>query len=190
MRTLAWYGAVLVILLLAAIPPAAAMANPAAVYCTALGYTFSARPDAQGNEVVTCTLPGGQTVGAWQFLLGQAAPEYSYCGKMGYTTRIVNDSKACELFNRKSCAACVFPNGSSMEVTQAMGLDFREKVCSGDTCRDPKDYPVTPYLMPPSGGQQPGAVPPWMLFAVVILVIAVIAGLFLLTRKKPEGKTP
>jgi putative hemolysin len=188
MRTMAWCFAALVLLLLAAVPPAAAMANPAAMYCTALGYTFSAKPDAQGNDVVYCTLPDGQTVGAWQFLLGQTAQEYSYCAKKGYSTRIVNDSKACEMFNRQSCAACIFPNGSAMEVTQAMGLDFREKICTASGCRDPKDYPVTPYLIPPSGGQSQGTpLPSWMILAGVILVIIVIAALFLLTRKKEKS---
>jgi putative hemolysin len=169
------------------------MMNPSAGYCGALGYTFSTQADGQGNEVGYCTLPNGQTVSAWQFLLGQTAQEYSYCGKMGYATRIVNDSKACEMFNRQSCAACVFPNGSAMEVTQAMGLDFREKICTASGCRDPKDYPVTPYVIPPyvippSGGQQQGApLPSWIIPAVVVLVIVVIAGLFLMTRKKEKS---
>jgi putative hemolysin len=189
MRTPAWCLAALVFFtLLAALPPAAAMMNPSAGYCGALGYTFSTQADGQGNEVGYCTLPNGQTVSAWQFLLGQTAQEYSYCGKMGYATRIVNDSKACEMFNRQSCAACVFPNGSAMEVTQAMGLDFREKICTASGCRDPKDYPVTPYVIPPSGGQQQGApLPSWMILAVVVLVIVVLAGIFLLTRKKEKS---
>jgi putative hemolysin len=189
MRTAGWGLAALVLVaLLAAVPPAAAMMNPSAGYCGALGYTYSIQMDGQGNEIGYCTLPNGQTVSAWQFLLGQTGQEYSYCGKMGYATRIVNDSKACGIFNRQSCAACVFPNGSAMEVTQAMGLDFREMFCTSLDCREPKDYPMMPYLIPPPGGQQQGApLPSWMILAGVILVLVVIAGIFLMTYKKEKS---
>ena len=125
-----------------------------------------------------CTLPDGQTVGAWQFLPGDWPPGNTrYCAKKGYAARIVNDSKTCEMFNRQSCAACVFPNGSAMAVTQATGFGFREKSCTSRGCRDPKDYPVTPYIIPPSGGQQQDAsLPSWMILAGAFRVLVVITG--------------
>jgi putative hemolysin len=184
-------GVILLIVLLAAVPPAAAMINPAAGYCNALGYAYSTKPDAQGNEVGYCTLSNGQSVYAWQFLLGQTAEEYSYCAKMGYATRVVNDSKACGIFAQPSCAACVFPNGSAMEVTRLMGLDFREKICTQNGCRDPSDYPLpAPYIIPPPGGQQQGtSLPSWMILLGIVLLIIIIGGAFFTLKRRKGGET-
>jgi putative hemolysin len=164
-----------------------AMVNPAAMYCTALGYTYSSSPDAAGNAVSTCTLANGQRVGAWDFLLGRAAQDSGYCAKMGYGTRVVNDPKACEIYGMQSCAACVFANGSAMEVSRAMNLDFREKMCYDSGCLDPKDYPLpAPYLIPPSGRAGAGTVLPGLTIPIVIVLVLVSAGAgwYLLKKKK------
>jgi putative hemolysin len=171
----------MLLLMPAAVP---AMANPAAMYCTALGYTYASSQDAAGDAVGTCTLANGQTVGAWGFLLGQEAPEAGYCARMGYGIRVVNETQACGIYGMQSCAACVFANGSAMEVSRVMNLDFREKMCSSDGCRDPKDYPLpAPYLIPPPGGISPGLPGLPVLLIVVVLVLAG-AGWYLMRKKK------
>jgi putative hemolysin len=180
---------VIFIIVLAIIPPAGAMVNPSAGYCSALGYTFSVKPDAHGNEVGYCTLATGETVPAWKFLRGEIATESSYCAKHGLAQKIVNDTRACGILGQRTCAACVFANGSSMEVTAAMGLDFRETLCTADGCHDPKDSPVTPYLIPPAGGARgSGAISPLMLALGAVIVTAILAGAFLVTRRKPQEK--
>jgi putative hemolysin len=180
---------VLVLGLLALVVPVTAMMNPSAGYCDALGYTYSMQPDPGGNIVGYCTLPDGRTLDAWEFLLGQAGQNASYCARMGYTSRVVNDSLACGQFLQQSCLACVFPNGSGMEVTQAMGLDFRETICIRGTCRDPKDYPPPPpYLIPSSGSGVGSPLPPWAVPAGLLVVLIAIAGVIAGNRRK--GKAP
>ena len=55
--------------------PAAGIADPACVYCEALGYNCS-----NGN----CTLPDGSSVPAWEFYRGKAGQKYSFCELQGY----------------------------------------------------------------------------------------------------------
>jgi putative hemolysin len=179
---------ILLLALLTLIVPVTAMVNPAAGYCTALGYTYSIKHDMQGNDVGYCTLPDGQSLYAWDFLLGETGQDFSYCAGMGYASRVVSDSGACGQFGQPSCLACVFPNGSAMEVTQVMGLDFREKICIQGGCRDPRDYPPpAPYLIPPpdKGGGQP--LPAWAVPAGILVVIIIIAGVIVWSKRK--GKT-
>jgi putative hemolysin len=182
------FHGVLVLGLLALVVPVTAMMNPSAGYCTALGYAYSMQPDPEGNIVGYCTLSDGRTLDAWEFLLGQTGQDASYCARMGYASRVVNDSGACEQFLQPSCLACVFPNGSAMEVTQVMGLDFREKICIRGTCRDPKDYPPpAPYLIPPphpGGGQ---SLPAWAVPVGLLIVIIVIAGIILVYWRKRKA---
>ena len=52
------------------IMPAAAMKDPSAVYCEALGYDFTTLATEEGEQGL-CTLPDGR-VDAWQFLQGKA----------------------------------------------------------------------------------------------------------------------
>ena len=164
---------------------ASAMINPAAGYCSALGYTYSNQPDSSGSMRGSCTLDDGNVVDAWRFLLGKEAQEYGYCSRMGYGTEIVRDPGACGIFNKPSCAACVFPNGSMMEVTQAMNLDFRERICLfSDTCVDPADHPPAPYFIPPSGGNAPGGDLFWPLLIGLLALAGTGAGLVFWKRKR------
>lgn len=184
MRTL-----LMTVILLSAFPllagPSSAMMNPAAGYCTALGYSYSIRPDAQGNDVGYCTLPDGRSLYAWEFLLGETGQESSYCARAGYASRVVNDSRACRHFAQTHCLACVFQNGSAMEVTQAMGLDFRETICIRGTCRDPKDYPPpAPSLIPASGRGSGPSLPAWAIAAGLLVLVLIIAGLIAAGRQK------
>ena len=87
---------ILAILPLAA-PSAAALLNPAGVYCTALNYSYTS---VNGPDGMTgyCTMPNNKQVEAWSFLQGTEATQYSYCTLQGYTLQTVNDSKTCRVF--------------------------------------------------------------------------------------------
>jgi putative hemolysin len=182
-------GVLLVLAILAALPlispPAAALANPAAVYCTALGYNYSITTGPGGTMSGSCTLPDNRKVDEWQFLQGMVAPEYSYCAKQGYPLQVVNDSTTCRVFMTQSCAVCVLPDGSKTEVTKLMKLDFRGKLCSNGICCDPKTDTTCSFSTAPPPGR--------MLMYVAVLVIVIIAAigvvLFLRRRKKQQKGT-
>jgi predicted secreted protein/putative hemolysin len=46
--------------------PEAGLANPAAVYCTEMGYGYEIRSDASGNQYGVCILPDGTERDAWE----------------------------------------------------------------------------------------------------------------------------
>ncbi len=104
-------------------PWATAMVNPADAYCEALGYKYVTESTPQGERGL-CQLPSGEAVDAWQFLKGKVAQEYSYCQQNGYEMRTVTDTETCMKFGTVECAVCVLDNGTEVEVTELMGLDF------------------------------------------------------------------
>jgi putative hemolysin len=162
-------------------PPAAALLNPAAVYCTALNYTYTT---VNGPDGMTgyCVLPDNKKVEAWSFILGKDATQYSYCAQQGYTLQTVNDSKTCQIFMTDSCAVCVLPDGSKTEVTKLMKLDFRERLCSNGKCCDPKTDTTCSFATYPPGQ---------LMYAGIVAVIGIIvAGLlaFMYIRKKRSEK--
>jgi len=169
--------------------PASAMLNPAAGYCTALGYNYTEKTGTDGSMTGYCTIAGGQTVDAWQFLYGNVSPALSYCAKQGLTIKTKLDNPdVCGMIGSR-CAVCVKTDGSEQEVTAAMGLDFREKICSGSTCCDPATDKTCPI------GQESSStdwILPAIIAVIIILVIACIAYFF--KRKKnagvPEEKKP
>jgi len=116
--------------------PAGAMINPSAGYCMELGYQYMDTVGTDGSMTGYCMLPGNQSVDAWKFLQGTAAPEMSYCKKQGFEVQTVNDPAVCGMLG-SPCAVCVKADGSTQEVTKLMGLDFREKICNDKICCDP-----------------------------------------------------
>lgn len=104
-----------------------AMLNPSAAYCASLGYTYN-------SEDGTCSLPDGSRVDAWEFLDGMVATNYSYCSKVGYEIKTVNDSNTCMEFGVDICAVCVLSDGSEIEVTNLMNLSFAEGKCGDGMC--------------------------------------------------------
>jgi putative hemolysin len=103
--------------------PAVAITNPAAAYCEALGYKYVIESTPEGARGL-CQMPNGESVSAWQFLQGKVAQEYSYCQQKGYEMRTVKDTKTCIRFLTEECAVCVLEDGTEVEVTDLMGLDF------------------------------------------------------------------
>jgi len=65
---------ILILLLIAS--TAAALPNPAAVYCTDLGYSY---------EESNCVFPDGSSCDGWTFLRGKCGQEYSYCSLQGHS---------------------------------------------------------------------------------------------------------
>jgi putative hemolysin len=175
---------IVLLLLLAVISPASALANPAAVYCTALNYTYTS-VNGTGGMTGYCTMPDNQKVEAWRFLQGKEEAQYSYCSQQGYPLEVTTDAKICRVFMTDSCAVCVLPGGSKTEVTKLMGLDFREMICSNGKCCDPATDTTCSFADNKDTGS------PYLIPAVVILVIAAGTVLFLWMRKKvqpPEKK--
>ena len=162
--------------------PAAAMINPAAGYCTALGYNYTEKAGADGSMTGYCTM-GSQTVDAWQFLYGNVSTEKSYCAVHGMQVKTVEDASVCGMIGSR-CGACVQADGSVKEVTAAMGLDFREKICSGSICCDPAKDATCPI------GQE-SSVADWMVPAIIaLLVIIVIACIAYFFQKKKNAGVP
>jgi len=124
-----------------------AMLNPAAIYCSALGYENLTGLNSKG-EVALCRLPNDQIVDAHDFMKGKVALEWSYCvqGK-GYEAKRVEHSEVC-----KDCAVCILPDGSEQEVTELMGLSVRESICDDGTCGISENFGNCPQDCP-SGGR-------------------------------------
>ncbi len=70
-----------------------ALPNPAAVYCTQMGYTYNIIKTPKG-ETGQCTLPDNEKCGGWDFLSGKCGANYSYCVKNGYDIQTVIRGKS------------------------------------------------------------------------------------------------
>jgi len=121
--------------------PASALAlkNPAAVYCTAMGYEYRVEHTANG-DVGYCILPGAEIVDAWKFLLGEIAQDKSYCASKGYGHKIVKNPKTCQRFLTDTCMVCILGDGREVEVTELMKLILEETVCGDGVCGIPENY--------------------------------------------------
>lgn len=111
-----------------------AMVDPAASYCSSLGYEYFTGLTKKGERAL-CRLPNDQIVDAHNFLSGKVALEWSYCAKEGYVAKRVEDSEIC-----KDCTVCILEDSTEIEVTKLMGLDFRENWCGDGTCGTSEDY--------------------------------------------------
>lgn len=70
------------------------LANPSAVYCRELGYTYEKIKTPEG-ETGNCMLPKGLKCSSWDFLKGKCGKEYSYCAKQGMETIEGSDEAVC-----------------------------------------------------------------------------------------------
>ena len=87
--------------------PALRMANPAAVYCTDLGYQYTVSHAASGERGL-CVFPDGGECPAWDFLSGACGSEHSYCTQEGYD--LVRAADGRDPFSAEY-AVCVAPSG-------------------------------------------------------------------------------
>jgi len=138
-------AALLILLLLAllAVVPVGAMLNPATVYCQAMGYNWTIKPDTRG-EAGYCILPQGKSVGEWDFIRGSAGQEYSYCARQGYRAKTIKDSEKCSSIASSTCMVCILKNGQEVQVTDLMNLSFVETQCGDGECGFPETHKTCP----------------------------------------------
>lgn len=139
-----------VFMLVSSLPPAYALRNPAAVYCTALGYEYFINETTKGDRGI-CRLPNGDLVNAWWFLKGKVASEHGYCEKMGHGMKTVADPLICASVFSSECSVCVLADGTEVEVTQLMNLSFVESICGDGSCGLLENFSTCPEDCP-SGG--------------------------------------
>jgi putative hemolysin len=189
--------------------PVAALKNPAAVYCSAMGYGYTVKTDAHGGQEPMCTLPDGKVVNAWQFLEGNVSPSYGYCAKQGLGQKTVQSYKTCMVFNHPGCLVCINKDGTETEVTKLMNLSFDETTCGDGSC----GFPENPLSCPAdckTGGRDgfcdlviDGKCDPDCIFGgdldcrlggnavlflglVILIAAGVVAGLYWRSRKRKE----
>jgi putative hemolysin len=75
------------------LPQAHKISNPAAVYCTDMGYVYQITSDGAGGQTDTCSMPDGKVCSAWEFLEGKCGQAYSYCARQGLGQRTARDGK-------------------------------------------------------------------------------------------------
>jgi len=118
------------------------MANPAAVYCTELGYDFAPADGSPGQGGV-CSFPSGEQCDAWEFLQGKCGQAHSYCATMGYDTLTMDDGQ--DPFAQEY-AVCVSERGRV--VGSVSGLFDLSAKAETSGCSD--EQPVAlPPLPPP-----------------------------------------
>lgn len=117
------FTASIVLLLCVISPQPMGITNPAALYCEELGYEYVVESTPEGERGL-CQLPNGDKVDAWQFLKGEVAQEYSYCRQKGHEIKTIQDTGKCAQFGIDKCAVCILEDGSEVEVTELMGLEF------------------------------------------------------------------
>ncbi len=120
------------------LPLAGAMKDPSAVYCEAMGYTYTVARMPEGPLGV-CIFPEGTQVDSFRFLQGFEGKEFSYCVREGYKQQVVTSFRTCGHFGLDQCLVCTLPDGNSTEVTKLMNLSFAETVCGDKNCGMPED---------------------------------------------------
>ncbi|VVB51772.1 Uncharacterised protein [uncultured archaeon] len=140
---------IIILLTIAALTiSAAALRNPAAVYCSALGHNYTVEQTEDGY-VGYCEV-SGQNIDAWNFLQGKEAQNESYCAKNYLRQKVTNDSSKCLRLMTDTCLVCI-KDGQEVEVTEAMGLSFLETTCGDKHCGFPENSQTCPADCP-SGG--------------------------------------
>jgi len=103
------------------------MKNPAAVYCTDLGYEYQIVEYEDGSQNGVCHLPDGSTCSAWAFLEGRCGAEHSICARRGLETMVRSDGG--DPFSREY-AVCVDPTGRRVQSVAEM-TDLMAKTTGG-----------------------------------------------------------
>jgi len=100
----------------------AGMPNPAAVYCSELGYQVKTITEDDGGQYSVCVFPDGNSCDAWRFLVGKCGEEYSYCAKNGYGQIIKTDGKNPFSINYPVCVSGSTEIGNPLDL---MGITER-----------------------------------------------------------------
>ena len=97
----------------------AGIPNPAAVYCSELGYRVETITDEEGGQHSVCVLPDDMKCDAWRFLEGTCGETYSYCALNGYGQILRTDGNHPFLKTYSVCMEDSVEVGSPMRL---MGL--------------------------------------------------------------------
>ena len=198
-------AAVLLALLL---PPVAAMKDPSAVYCKAMGYTYEVvqTPDGPAGA---CRMPDGTPVDSFRFLQGSQGQQFSWCAQQGYRQQVVRSYRTCGKFGLDECLVCVLPDGTTSEVTQLMNLSFAETTCGDGSCGSPenavscpadcktgswdnfcdgsRDGRCDPDCPDGTGDPDCGKGPDMVMIVIVLVIVLILAaGAILYFRKKSQ----
>ncbi|MEM2369249.1 MAG: DUF333 domain-containing protein, partial [Candidatus Pacearchaeota archaeon] len=95
MKTLSFFSIVFMLIFLTSY--VYALPNPAAVYCSEMGYEYKIVETALGQKGI-CVMPNKERCEEWSFLRGECGKEFSYCSKHGY-----------ELKSKNGMAFCIVP---------------------------------------------------------------------------------
>ncbi|MBN1305663.1 MAG: DUF333 domain-containing protein, partial [Anaerolineales bacterium] len=116
------------------------MGNPAAIYCTDLGYEARTIETENGQEGV-CVFPDDSQCNAWDFLAGKCGQEYSYCAQQGYQVVTIERSNQFA----PETAVCLDKNGFEVGAVTALSSLIEKSLhsCDGDSAQ-----PVQPPAEP------------------------------------------
>jgi len=95
--------------------------DPAAVYCSQLGYEYNIKQTAEG-DVGFCKFGDGTECPDFDFLEGACGMQHSYCAQKGYQQRAATGNDCGSSDPITACLLCIMPNGTAVEVSQAMDL--------------------------------------------------------------------
>lgn len=121
---------------------ASAMKDPSQVYCESLGYRFVTEETEDGYTGY-CVI-GDQKVDSWKFIRGEASAEAGACAKKGQTLKVIDDPVKCWYTGTGKCAACVQADGTEVEVTKLLKLNFLESSCGDGICGMPENHGSCP----------------------------------------------
>jgi uncharacterized protein len=101
--------------------------NPAASYCSLLGYQYDIQDTNEGQTGV-CTLPDGSNCEEWQFLRGKCGEDFSWCALNGMEIQTVTESEGASI---QEYAVCVDSNGTIVgKVFDLSGLQALLNACN------------------------------------------------------------
>lgn len=102
--------------------------NPATKYCNDLGYKWEKRINTDGSEDGICVMPDGKKLDEWDFALGKAGEDWSYCYKKGLKLKIISNVQKCQNVLSKECAVCISDDGKEQEVTKLLQTDIENNI--------------------------------------------------------------
>jgi C1A family cysteine protease len=108
-------------------------ANPAAVYCIDLGYSYGVQETEEG-QVGFCTFPDGLSCNAWDFLAGKCGQANSFCARQGYQLETRWDGK--DMFSQEY-AVCLTKEGQEVGTVAALS-DLNRKATEGCGAKAPE----------------------------------------------------
>jgi len=121
---------------------ASAMKDPSQVYCESLGYRFIT--EEAGDEYTGFCVIGDQKIDSWKFIRGEASVEAGACAKKGQMLKVIKDPVKCWYTGTGECAACVQADGTEVEVTKLLNLNFLESSCGDGICGMPENHVTCP----------------------------------------------